>query len=47
MDPIIEQNPKIVVKPETKGELDKIGAKNETYDEIIVRLIKFFKERNK
>lgn len=35
-----EQNPKVVVMPETKAALDELGSKGETYDEIIQRLIK-------
>ena len=35
-----EQNPKIVVKQETKDKLDKRGSKGETYDEIINKLLK-------
>lgn len=36
----MEQNPKIVVKEETKRALDKLGDKNDTYDDIIQKLIK-------
>ena len=40
---MVDQNPKIVVKEETKTELDKLGSKGETYDDIIRRLIKSYK----
>jgi len=36
----------IQVYPETRGELIKIGAKNETYDEIIWRLIKVYRKNS-
>lgn len=38
-----EQKPKIVVGEDTKAELDKLGSKSETYDDIIKRLIKISK----
>lgn len=42
-----EQNPKIVVSEDTKKELDKLGEKNDTYDDIIRRLIKLAKGVNR
>jgi len=35
-----KQNPKIVVSEETKKKLDKLGNKGDTYEDIILRLIK-------
>jgi hypothetical protein len=32
---------------ETKAELDSLGSKNETYDEIVKRLIEAYKEGHK
>lgn len=40
---MVDQNPKIVVKEETKADLDKLGSKGETYDDIIRKLIKSYK----
>ena len=36
----------IQVYPETRGELIKLGAKNETYDEIIRKLIRVYRENS-
>lgn len=33
------QNPKIVLKVSTKKILDKLGKKNDTYDDIINRIL--------
>lgn len=33
------QKPKVVVSEEVKKLLDKLGSKNETYNDIILRLI--------
>lgn len=41
------QKPKIVVSEETKEELNKLGVRGETYEDIIKRLIKIAKERKK
>ena len=35
-----KQKPKIVVSEETKNKLDKIGDKGDTYEDIILKLIK-------
>lgn len=35
-----KQNPKIVISEETKKKLDKLGNKGDTYEDIILRLIK-------
>jgi hypothetical protein len=35
-----KQHPKIVVSEETKKKLDKLGNKGDTYEDIILRLIK-------
>ena len=40
---MVDQKPKIVVAENTKKELDKIGSKGETYDDIIRKLIKSYK----
>lgn len=40
---MVEQNPKIVVTEDTKAELDKLGEKGDTYDDIIQKLIKLAK----
>lgn len=37
---MIKQNPKIVISEETKKKLDKLGNKGDTYEDIILRLIK-------
>ena len=37
---MVKQKPKIVISEETKKKLDKIGNKGDTYEDIIVRLIK-------
>ena len=38
---MVEQNPRIVITEETKGYLDSIKlCEDETYDAVIVRLIK-------
>jgi hypothetical protein len=36
----MEQKPKIVISKETKKMLDKLGDKGDTYEDIILRLIK-------
>jgi len=36
----------IQVRPETKRQLDKLGAKGDTYDAIIRKLIVFFERSN-
>lgn len=41
----MEQKPKIVVSEETKEELDKLGKKGDTYDDIISNLIKLAKKK--
>lgn len=37
---MVKQNPKIVISEETKKKLDKLGNKGDTYEDIILRLIK-------
>jgi predicted CopG family antitoxin len=37
---MVKQNPKIVISEETKKKLDKLGSKGDTYEDIILRLIK-------
>jgi predicted CopG family antitoxin len=37
----------IKIKKQTYDELTTLGKKNETYDDIIQRLIRAFKENNK
>lgn len=37
---MVKQNPKIVINEETKKKLDKLGNKGDTYEDIILRLIK-------
>jgi len=37
----------VKVRDKTKKELAKIGTKEETYDDIIRRLIDFYKQNNK
>lgn len=44
-DKIITQKPKIVINIETKKELNLLGDKNDSYDDIIKRLILFFKNK--
>lgn len=36
-----KQNPKITISAETKKELDKLGNKGDTYEDIIKKLINF------
>jgi len=36
----------IKLKPVTHAELNEIGQRNESFDEIIQRLIKFYKDKN-
>ena len=42
-----KQKPKIVVSEELKKKLDSLGKYKETYEDIIWRLIKYFKEVKK
>ena len=35
-----KQNPKIVISEETKKKLDKLGNKGDSYEDIVLRLIK-------
>ena len=42
-----KQKPKIVVSEELKKKLDSFGKYKETYEDIIWRLIKYFKEVKK
>lgn len=37
----------IPVKPETKKSLDELGSFGESYDELIKKIIKFYKEKKK
>ena len=42
-----KQNPKIVLSEETKKELASLGSKEDTFEDIVKRLIKLAKEVNK
>jgi len=37
----------VKVRPETKKMLAELGKKENTYDEIIVRLVEFYRENKK
>ena len=37
----------IVIKPETKAELEQLGKMKDTYDDVIRKLIDCYKEHNK
>lgn len=41
---MVKQNPVIKISKETKAELDKLGSKTDTYDDIILKMIKVVKK---
>lgn len=41
------QNPRIVIKEETKELLKRLGNKEETYDDVIQKLLDFYLKRTK
>ena len=42
-----KQKPKIVVSEEVKTQLDNLGKKGDTYEDVIKELIKFYKVKGR
>lgn len=40
-----KQNPKMAISLETKKKLDDIGKKGDSYEDIIKKLVDFYKKR--
>lgn len=44
---IVKEKSSVAVEKSTRLRLDKLGARHETYDQIINRLIDFYEENSK